>query len=50
MPDNNMQKALEYIDNNMTNDISLNDIASIAGFSVPQFYRLFKRLTGDTVG
>lgn len=50
MPDNNMQKALEYIDNNIASDISLNGIASIAGFSVPQFYRLFKRLTGDTVG
>lgn len=50
MPDNNMQKALEYIDNNIASDISLDDIAFIAGFSVPQFYRLFKRLTGDTVG
>lgn len=50
MPDNYMQKALEYIDNNITSAISLNDIAFIAGFSVPQFYRLFKRLTGDTVG
>ena len=50
MSDNHMQKALEYIDNNITSDISLNDIAFIAGFSVPQFYRLFKRLTGDTVG
>ena len=48
--DNCMQKALEYIDNNITNDISLYDISCEAGFSVPQFYRLFKRLTGDTVG
>lgn len=51
MPNSNyMQKALEYIDNHITSDISLNDISSEAGFSVPQFYRLFKRLTGDTVG
>lgn len=49
MVDNNMQKALEYIDNNIASNLSLNDIAFIAGFSVPQFYRLFKRLTGDTV-
>lgn len=51
MPNNNcMLKALEYIDKNITCEISLYDIAGEAGFSVPQFYRLFKRLTGDTVG
>ncbi|MGN6712790.1 MAG: AraC family transcriptional regulator [Anaerocolumna jejuensis] len=50
MPDHCMQKALEYIDNHIMSDISLNDIAFEAGFSVPQFYRLFKRLTGDTLG
>lgn len=49
MPDNYMQKALEYIDNNITGNISLYDISRAAGFSVPQFYRMFKRLTGDTV-
>jgi AraC-type DNA-binding domain-containing proteins len=43
-------KALEYIDENIKNDISLYDISCAAGFSVPHFYRLFKRLTGDTVG
>lgn len=51
MPSNNyMQKALDYIDNNITSNINLHDISFEAGFSVPQFYRLFKRLTGDTVG
>lgn len=51
MTNNNcMQKALEYIDHNIMNDISLYDISCVAGFSVPQFYRLFRRLTGDTVG
>ncbi len=43
-------KALEFIENNITKDIDLYDISSAAGFSVPHFYRLFKRLTGDTVG
>ncbi len=43
-------KALEYIDQNINNDISLYDISCAAGFSVPHFYRLFRRLTGDTVG
>lgn len=46
----NMQKALDFIENNITGNISLYDISDQAGFSVPHFYRLFKRLTGDTVG
>jgi AraC family transcriptional regulator len=45
-----MLKALDYIDNNLAKDISLFEISREAGFSVPHFYRLFKRLTGDTVG
>lgn len=43
------QRALDYIEDNITKNISLYDIACEAGFSVPHFYRLFKRLTGDTV-
>jgi|GEM_PF-1786574 len=43
-------KALNYIDKNITRNISLYDISREAGYSVPHFYRLFKRLTGDTVG
>lgn len=46
----NMQKALDYIENNITGNLSLYEISGKAGFSVPHFYRLFKRLTGDTVG
>lgn len=45
-----MLRALDYIENNLTKDLSLFDISREAGFSVPHFYRLFKRLTGDTVG
>ena len=45
-----LQKAIDYIEKNLTNNISFYDIAYEAGFSVPHFYRLFKRLTGDTVG
>lgn len=43
-------KALDYIDRNILEDIDLYSISSSAGISVPHFYRLFKRLTGDTVG
>lgn len=45
-----MLRALDYIENNLTKDFSLFEISREAGFSVPHFYRLFKRLTGDTVG
>ncbi|HEX2947206.1 MAG TPA: helix-turn-helix domain-containing protein [Clostridia bacterium] len=48
--DQYMLKALEYIDKNITRNVSLYDISREAGFSVPHFYRLFRRLTGDTVG
>lgn len=41
--------VLDYIERNLTENISLQELAQIAGYSVPQFYRLFKRLTGDTV-
>jgi len=45
-----LQKAMDYIETNLTRDISYYDIAREIGISVPHFYRLFKRLTGDTVG
>jgi AraC family transcriptional regulator len=48
--DQNMLRALEFIEDNITGDLSLYDISAAAGFSVPHFYRLFRRLTGDTVG
>jgi AraC family transcriptional regulator len=48
--DQHMLAALDYIDRNIAQNISLYDIARESGFSVPHFYRLFKRLTGDTAG
>lgn len=48
--DQNLLRALEFIEDNITGEISLYDISAAAGFSVPHFYRLFRRLTGDTVG
>ncbi|BBF43405.1 transcriptional regulator, AraC family [Lachnospiraceae bacterium KM106-2] len=50
MKNNQFQQALDYIEENIKQDISLYEIAGVAGYSVPQFYRLFKRVTGDTVG
>ena len=37
-----LQKAMDYIEKNLTGDISYYDIAREAGISVPHFYRLFK--------
>jgi AraC family transcriptional regulator len=48
--DQNMLRALDFIEDNIMGNLSLYDISAAAGFSVPHFYRLFKRLTGDTVG
>ncbi len=48
--DQSMLRALNYIEDNIMEEISLYDISAAAGFSVPHFYRLFRRLTGDTVG
>jgi AraC family transcriptional regulator len=43
--DQNMLRALEFIEDNITGDLSLYDISAAAGFSVPHFCRLFRRLT-----
>ena len=40
---------MNYMEENMSETLDLEEISRIAGYSVPQFYRLFKQLTGDTV-
>ena len=42
-------KAVEYIDKNYEKHLSIDDIASVAGFSKYHFSRLFKNYTGFTV-
>lgn len=44
-----IRRAVEYIDANLGEELSLYDIAGRAGYSVPHFYRLFKAATGWTV-
>lgn len=43
------QRVLDYIEENLSETMSLQALSQISGYSVPQFYRLFKQLTGDTV-
>jgi AraC family transcriptional regulator len=44
-----IQKAIDYIENRLKDDICLYDIAEHVNFSVPHFYRIFKGITGETV-
>lgn len=41
-------KAIAYIENNVTSDIQLKEIATQANLSQYHFHRVFKSLTGDT--
>jgi two-component system response regulator YesN len=44
----NLQQALNYIHNNFSTDISLDQVADTAGISKYHFSRLFKEMTGLT--
>ncbi|MBN1571140.1 MAG: AraC family transcriptional regulator [Acidobacteria bacterium] len=46
----NVLRAVEYMERNLTNPISVTDVASEAAYSTFHFVRLFKALTGDTPG
>src|SRR5512139_3027294 len=46
----NVLRAVEYMERNLTNPISVSDVASEAAYSTFHFVRLFKALTGDTPG
>ncbi|MGQ0602453.1 MAG: helix-turn-helix domain-containing protein [Anaerolineales bacterium] len=41
--------VLNYVRENLTDDLSLNTLARVAGFSPFHFHRLFKSLTDETV-
>ena len=42
-------RALLFIQNNLHEDLSLEQIATVAGFSAYHFHRLFKTFTGESV-
>lgn len=44
-----IQKTIDYIDENVQEKISINNLASISGFSTYHFYRVFSSLVGFTV-
>ena len=41
-----MQPVMEYIERNIREDIPIEELAKIAGISVPRFKANFRRLTG----
>lgn len=45
----NLQKAIDYIENNLKSKISLAQIAKVAGYSIPHFYRVFCAIVGCPV-
>ena len=44
-----VQKTLDYVDDNVKEDISAEMLAEIAGYSVFHFYRLFQSAVGIPV-
>ena len=44
-----IQKAIDYIEENLEDDIVLEDVASIAGFSLFHFHRIFQTMVGDSM-
>lgn len=44
-----VQKAVDFIESHLKEDISLYDISQYVNFSVPHFYRIFKAIAGETV-
>ena len=44
-----VRKALEYIKNNFTDDITSDDVSAYCGFSKSHMYKMFKEFTGLTM-
>lgn len=45
----NLQKSIDYIENNLNDTLYLEQIAKAAGYSVPHFYRVFGAVVGCSV-
>ena len=44
-----VQRAIDYIDNNLTEEISPEGVAQVAGFSLFHFHRIFLAVAGDSI-
>ncbi|SFB02506.1 helix-turn-helix transcriptional regulator [Clostridium frigidicarnis] len=45
----NLQKSINYIESNLKNNIELEQISKVAGYSLPHFYRVFSAIVGCPV-
>lgn len=45
----NLQKSINYIESNLKSNIELEQIAKVAGYSIPHFYRVFSAIVGCPV-
>lgn len=45
----NLQKAIDYIENNLKNNVNLEEISKAAGYSIPHLYRVFTAIVGCSV-
>ena len=45
----NLNKMIEYIEENLTNEININELAKIGGISVNSLQRIFTFMTGITI-
>lgn len=45
----NLQKAIDYIEDNLESDVELEQIAKVAGYSISHFYRVFGAIVGCSV-
>lgn len=44
-----LQKALIFIEDNIANDITIEDLASMSGYSLFHFHRMFRSVTGESI-
>lgn len=45
----NLQKSIDYIENNLKSNIELEQICKVAGYSISHFYRVFNAIVGCPV-
>lgn len=46
---NRINRVYDYIENNLGNEMTLKELASVAGFSEFHFHRIFAAMTGETL-
>lgn len=45
-----LEKAIEFIENNINEDIKVDEVAGVVGYSYYHFHRIFEAVLGETAG